>query len=263
VLQKNFIKIKKPKIAAVAGLCLCLVLAGCGSDKAAPPPDVTMAVTQPAAPKTSMQALRDWAPAAGLQTEELFTIVGGSKSARLKRLEGAVQQNRTDSDTLALAVTNLSGGQHNLRNRIEHLEKLTSGLEAQKHAEQTAAAEAAKYAALVSAFNIQERPASTQIVLDLTGKANNAMAELSKDGKTLSIKLPATGWTAPRDWLPEFSPLIASYKAVPAGDGQVVTVALNFPAKLLKQEILPPAAGAGWKFSIDLQSAKVHFLKLK
>ena len=252
--QKNPMKLK----TVVTGICL--MLAGCAADQA-PPPELTAEV-QPAAPKTSMQALRDWAPAAGLQTEELFAEAGGSKSARLQRLEEAGQQNRQDADTFALAVTNLSGGQHDLRSRVEHLEKLTSGLEAQQHAEQAAAAEAAKYAALVSAFNIQERPASTQIVLDLTGKSN-AAAELSKDGKMLNIKLPATGWTAPRDWTPEFSPLIASYKALSAGDGQAVNVALNFPAKILKQELLPPSAGSGWRFLVDLQSAKVHFLKMK
>lgn len=254
--QKKFINIK----SAVAGIGLCLMLSGCAADQA-PPPELAMDA-QPAAPKTSMQVLRDWAPAAGLQTEKLFAEPGGSKSARLKKLEEETQQNRTDADTLALAVTNLSGGQSDLRSRVEHLEKLTSGLEEQQRAAQAAAEEAAKYAALVSAFNIQERPAATQIVLDLTGKAN-AAAELSKDGKILNIKLPATGWSAPRDWAPEFSPLIASYQAVSAGDGQAVSVALNFPAKILKQELLPPSAGAGWKFSIDLQSAKVHFLKIK
>ncbi|TNE32376.1 MAG: hypothetical protein EP349_01680 [Alphaproteobacteria bacterium] len=245
------------KIAAAG---ICLLLSGCATDQV-PPPELT-AEAQPAAPKTSMQVLRDWAPAAGLQTEELFTEPGGSKSARIKRLEEATQQSRTDTDTLALAVTNLSSGQSDLRSRVERLEKLTGGLEAQQRAEQAAAEEAAKYAALVSAFNIQERPAATQIVLDLTGKTN-AAAELSKDGKMLNIKLPATGWTAPRDWAPEFSPLIASYKAVPASDGQAVNVALNFPAKILKQELLPPSNGAGWKLSIDLQSSKVHFLKMK
>lgn len=260
MLQKYFLKMDKPYMAAVAGICLCFALAGCAADKM-PPPDVKNVRPQTAVPKTSMQALRDWAPAAGLQTEELFRD-GGSKNARLERLEAAVQQNRSDTDTLALAVTNLAGGQRDLRARVEHLEKLTAGLEAQQQAERAMADEAAKYAALVSAFNIQERPALTRIILDLTGKTD-AAAELSKDGKILNIKLPATGWTAPRDWAPEFSPLIASYKAVSAGDGQAVSVVLNFPAKLLKQEFLPPSNGAGWKFSIDLQSAKVHFLKIK
>ena len=258
MLQTYSMNMKKPGWTAVAGLCLCLALSGCATDQAQPPEVKTV---QAAAPKTSMQALRDWAPAAGLQTEELFTT-GGSTGARLARLEDAAQQSRNDSDTLALAVTNLSGGQRDLRSRVAHLEKLTGGLEAQQRDEQTAAEEAAKYAALVSAFNIQERPASTQIVLDLTGKTA-AAAALSKDGKVLHMKLPATGWTAPRDWAPEFSPLIASYKAVPAGDGQDVTVTLNFPTKLLKQEFLPPSAGAGWKFSVDLQSPNVHFLKIR
>lgn len=260
MLQNDSINIEKPGLAAVAGICLCLALSGCATDQAQPPEAQTVQIPA-ATPKTSMQALRDWAPSAGLQTEELFTE-GGSAGTRLKRLENAAQQNRTDADTLALAVTNLAGGQRDLRSRVEHLEKLTGGLEAQQQAEQAAAAEAAKYASLVSALNIQEHPASTRIVLDLTGKTA-AMATLSKDGKTLKIKLPATGWTAPRDWAPEFSPLIASYKAVPAGDGQDVSIALNFPAKLLKQEMMPPASEAGWRFSVDLQSSKVHFLKMR
>ncbi len=222
--------------AGAAAVFATLLTAGCAAMPGEP--------RQKEMQDTHMAALRQWAEPAGLKTDEYLSGAA------------AVRQNSEDVETLALAVTVLSGGQRDLRQRVETIEARLGA----KDSERRAVAEgAARYRARVTGFSIEETAAATRIVLTLTGRTD-FHAELSGDGKILMLHLPeGTGWTAARQWRSEFSPLIGGYEVRAQNGGEILTVRLHFASKLLEREFTPAADGSTYRLVLPLQSAAVHF----
>ncbi|TVQ82657.1 MAG: hypothetical protein EA357_09455 [Micavibrio sp.] len=224
--------------AGTAAVFAALLTAGC----AVVPDETHQAEMQ----DTHMAALRKWAEPAGLKTAEHLS---GFEAAR---------QNSEDIETLALAVTTLSGGQRDLRQRVEKLESHLGAEDAARHA---AAEEAARYRARVTDFSIKETSSATHIVLTLTDRTDFS-AELSGDGKNLTILLPeGTGWAAARQWRSDFSPLIGGYEVAQQNGGERITVRLHFPSKLQGRELIPAAEGGAYRLILPLQSPAIHFSK--
>ena len=104
----------------------------------------------------------------------------------------------------------------------------------------------------VSQVRFGEHGDKTRLVLDTTG-AVSFNYDLDNGEQILMVELPGAGWNAMTQSQFASSPLIASYNALPDGQGGTqLAVQLRRPAQVLWAQSIPPAAGKGSRVVIDI-----------
>ncbi|MCB9989656.1 MAG: AMIN domain-containing protein [Rhodospirillales bacterium] len=111
---------------------------------------------------------------------------------------------------------------------------------------------AAASAMAVSQVRFGEHGDKTRLVLDTSGSVPFRY-DLDNGEQILMVELPGAAWNTTAQSQFANSPLIASYNAIPDGQGGTqLAIQLRRPAQILWAQSIPPAAGKGNRVVIDI-----------
>jgi|GEM_PF-922220 TolA-binding protein len=271
---QRIISLPKPALTLVV-LCLVTGLSGCSWEmvRQANNPDRTR---DQAVAAENIQADKRQT----LETRRLFTQPVQNTEQRFMRLEREVQRLRDNLDRMAPAVGRLVRMEEDLEILVDQMEEMpesqsvaTTGApplrldrmytpdDQQQAATPTPATTqqaAVKRDSAVTKIRFGEHVDKTRIVLDLAGKTAFSVA-LHDNRMGMTVMLPHAGWAASRSWTSDIAPLVKSYQAreLPHG-GYQVSFTFHEPARIIRQEILPPRAHRGYGLVIDLFNSDLH-----
>lgn len=260
---------RKPVLTALA-LCFAVSLAGCTGNMGASgqKSDMTCGTTAPVGHVEGMPLDTD------PKAERLFEQPVDRINRRFNRIEDEVQRLRDDFDQVTPAIGRLIEMEHDLQDLIEDLDDAEGARPAPYAADapplrldrmynntpepQSEAAAPATGEATVSAVRFGEHLDKTRIVFDLSDETGFSVM-MQEDRMAMSVTLPNAAWQADRNWESDLAPLVRSYRAEPLSDGGYqVIFTFHEPARVIRQEILPPRAHRGYGLVIDLFSPVLH-----
>lgn len=213
-------------------------------------------------------------PAFGVNTSNLFSENIRADSARLDRLENAVQNMRNEFDDMRPSINRLVAIEDDVQTLIAQLEAITQSSnrataqpvsmpqpapqKAVPVAKKTSKKSVVEIPALsgnpaIYGMRIGEHPGKTRMVLDLNAPASFT-TDIDNNENILTVEINDAQWTATAHKSLRNSPFIASYHAenMSDGSGVILAVQLKQDARIAYQESVKALSGNGRRIVIDL-----------